>query len=128
MDSFTWHIHDAPILAGGHIPTSLPPSALDDNLTLRLTQQFQIELLYLFITDAVNVVNSRVTCELFSHGERTLQVVENRTIGAQYYQHAEDLIQDVSSTVGRCVTVTGCLLYTSPSPRDLSTSRMPSSA
>ena len=25
-------------------------------------------------------------------------------------------------------TVTGCLLYTSPSPRDLSTSRMPSSA
>ena len=26
------------------------------------------------------------------------------------------------------VTVTGCLLYTSPSPRDLSTSRMPSSA
>ena len=26
------------------------------------------------------------------------------------------------------VTFTGCLLYTSPSPRDLSTSRMPSSA
>ena len=25
-------------------------------------------------------------------------------------------------------TLTGCLLYTSPSPRDLSTSRMPSSA
>ena len=25
-------------------------------------------------------------------------------------------------------TFTGCLLYTSPSPRDLSTSRMPSSA
>ena len=24
--------------------------------------------------------------------------------------------------------ITGCLLYTSPSPRDLSTSRMPSSA
>ena len=27
-----------------------------------------------------------------------------------------------------CSTVFGCLLYTSPSPRDLSTSRMPSSA
>ena len=25
-------------------------------------------------------------------------------------------------------SITGCLLYTSPSPRDLSTSRMPSSA
>ena len=28
----------------------------------------------------------------------------------------------------RTVLLTGCLLYTSPSPRDLSTSRMPSSA
>ena len=27
-----------------------------------------------------------------------------------------------------CVEVSNCLLYTSPSPRDLSTSRMPSSA
>ena len=32
---------------------------------------------------------------------------------------------DVQSTVDRCID---CLLYTSPSPRDLSTSRMPSSA
>ena len=29
---------------------------------------------------------------------------------------------------GKVVAVGGCLLYTSPSPRDLSTSRMPSSA
>ena len=29
---------------------------------------------------------------------------------------------------GRCAKVKSCLLYTSPSPRDLSTSRMPSSA
>ena len=29
---------------------------------------------------------------------------------------------------GRAVCTGGCLLYTSPSPRDLSTSRMPSSA
>ena len=28
----------------------------------------------------------------------------------------------------KCTNTTGCLLYTSPSPRDLSTSRMPSSA
>ena len=27
-----------------------------------------------------------------------------------------------------CTAIAGCLLYTSPSPRDLSTSRMPSSA
>ena len=29
---------------------------------------------------------------------------------------------------GKTVFIIGCLLYTSPSPRDLSTSRMPSSA
>ena len=33
-----------------------------------------------------------------------------------------------SNPVYRGFKVTGCLLYTSPSPRDLSTSRMPSSA
>ena len=30
--------------------------------------------------------------------------------------------------VKKVISVEGCLLYTSPSPRDLSTSRMPSSA
>ena len=30
--------------------------------------------------------------------------------------------------LSRVTTINGCLLYTSPSPRDLSTSRMPSSA
>ena len=30
--------------------------------------------------------------------------------------------------VGKMAEITTCLLYTSPSPRDLSTSRMPSSA
>ena len=40
------------------------------------------------------------------------------------------LVKDVSLQVekGKIVTLIGCLLYTSPSPRDLSTSRMPSSA
>ena len=39
--------------------------------------------------------------------------------------------KDIDSIVTRLETVdktTHCLLYTSPSPRDLSTSRMPSSA
>ena len=35
---------------------------------------------------------------------------------------------DVSSVSDMYGMFTGCLLYTSPSPRDLSTSRMPSSA
>ena len=35
---------------------------------------------------------------------------------------------DLLSTMGAPIYFTTCLLYTSPSPRDLSTSRMPSSA
>ena len=45
---------------------------------------------------------------------------------------AETLEKSLASVVGHPVKCTGagrtCLLYTSPSPRDLSTSRMPSSA
>ena len=46
---------------------------------------------------------------------------------------AEIDIQSAAGTVGilpgdLLLAINGCLLYTSPSPRDLSTSRMPSSA
>ena len=43
----------------------------------------------------------------------------------------EALVEVMDQAVERCVEhveAGGCLLYTSPSPRDLSTSRMPSSA
>ena len=36
--------------------------------------------------------------------------------------------QSNHETCGKEIILAGCLLYTSPSPRDLSTSRMPSSA
>ena len=39
-----------------------------------------------------------------------------------------DLAMVLGPLMGLLSTVLGCLLYTSPSPRDLSTSRMPSSA
>ena len=37
-------------------------------------------------------------------------------------------IEELYQTGKGSITIRGCLLYTSPSPRDLSTSRMPSSA
>ena len=44
-------------------------------------------------------------------------------------QYAELLVQEkITSPQSICFTHQTCLLYTSPSPRDLSTSRMPSSA
>ena len=51
---------------------------------------------------------------------------------------AEDFVSEVHSDIYKCIKhlaesgkgtdYISCLLYTSPSPRDLSTSRMPSSA
>ena len=39
-----------------------------------------------------------------------------------------ELVETVKESVPECEFYWDCLLYTSPSPRDLSTSRMPSSA
>ena len=39
-----------------------------------------------------------------------------------------DMINDVTDKIGRQCIVVACLLYTSPSPRDATLSRMPSSA
>ena len=44
------------------------------------------------------------------------------------YMGGEDLPDDYIDENGAHYNVNVCLLYTSPSPRDLSTSRMPSSA
>ena len=52
--------------------------------------------------------------ELLNHG---------RNLKIRLYIEAE-----AGVGIDDCVLVSDCLLYTSPSPRDLSTSRMPSSA
>ena len=40
----------------------------------------------------------------------------------------EAIVRENGATPATIAIINGCLLYTSPSPRDLSTSRMPSSA
>ena len=40
----------------------------------------------------------------------------------------DEILRESRSTISNLQEDMGCLLYTSPSPRDLSTSRMPSSA
>ena len=42
--------------------------------------------------------------------------------------YKKDIIRIEFKIVEKALDITSCLLYTSPSPRDLSTSRMPSSA
>ena len=64
-------------------------------------------------------------------GDRTRQVrinvVEVERVDADAYLLAEYIAQQLEKRVAFRRTIS-CLLYTSPSPRDLSTSRMPSSA
>ena len=56
-----------------------------------------------------------------------LEEVGLRKDDVQYIGESDDtIIYDIPKTIRS--KVLGCLLYTSPSPRDLSTSRMPSSA
>ena len=51
-----------------------------------------------------------------------------RNLPAQFVEDlGKDLATQITAQTGTPV-VTGCLLYTSPSPRDLVISRMPSSA
>ena len=52
-----------------------------------------------------------------------MRYITNRSTGKMGYSIAKEAIER-----GADVTLITCLLYTSPSPRDLSTSRMPSSA
>ena len=48
---------------------------------------------------------------------------------ADYLVESDDMLESLESIIEIGVkTMNSCLLYTSPSPRDLSTSRMPSSA
>ena len=57
-----------------------------------------------------------------------------QTNEADFETHIDDIVKAIGDKLERSVIVTelkryvDCLLYTSPSPRDLSTSRMPSSA
>ena len=62
---------------------------------------------------------------------QALTIVQNENGGSltgELMQDVADHLQMPTISVQEVATFYDCLLYTSPSPRDLSTSRMPSSA
>ena len=63
--------------------------------------------------------------------EEVEQALENEDKGIELPENIQKVVDFVNETGGSLedyVKLNTCLLYTSPSPRDLSTSRMPSSA
>eukprot|EP00831_Metopus_contortus_P075790 TRINITY_DN6965_c0_g1_i1.p1 TRINITY_DN6965_c0_g1~~TRINITY_DN6965_c0_g1_i1.p1 ORF type:complete len:114 (-),score=23.42 TRINITY_DN6965_c0_g1_i1:162-503(-) len=85
----------------------------------------------LFSYDILHIVNE--TMGVASRiSQSTAKELATRIASAAY---SRSIMQDVKTPfqqkmkrVERKTWLSGCLLYTSPSPRDLSTSRMPSSA
>ena len=57
-----------------------------------------------------------------------LPVIAQERDGPLRIEITEGVIEPVPIAVAPFIAENACLLYTSPSPRDLSTSRMPSSA
>ena len=56
------------------------------------------------------------------------KLVARRAVYCDFVDGSEPLDNGIALWFPEPNSFTGCLLYTSPSPRDLSTSRMPSSA
>ena len=74
------------------------------------------------------VENSIINTALYSslnNSENVELLAPAEIEGLSIIQHGDDFRAKLTTKNGKVLT---CLLYTSPSPRDLSTSRMPSSA
>ena len=79
----------------------------------------------LFYDDPVHLVRGQGVWVFDADGRKYLDCYNNVPHVGHCHPHVVEAIAKQAATLN---THTRCLLYTSPSPRDLSTSRMPSSA
>ena len=70
-------------------------------------------------------LNGELQTKLSKKEQEVVALYENVKLKDKIISRLKDRIQDI---IKQLVQLCSCLLYTSPSPRDLSTSRMPSSA
>ena len=83
-----------------------------------------LQMVTLNLADTINSSNAKVLLpksDFFINGRKMqiMQLFQNLVSNGLKYQNGREL---------PCVTIDACLLYTSPSPRDRTRSRMPSSA
>ena len=100
--------------------------------SLRLRLCFTGVLFFFFSTQGFAYANSHVDTEINSIGEKyeSLSVESDGEENSAFFQNGPSgyiNFADLRGVSGN-PQFDSCLLYTSPSPRDLSTSRMPSSA
>ena len=105
MTSFDLHVHDMTLNPEGLLHLYLPPSTLHENLTTRLTQLYQIQLLYLFVSDAVNIVSSTVSCSVVSPQPYQQGQEEKGILHANFYNNVDDLVFDFRKLLHRYVIV-----------------------
>ena len=70
----------------------------------------------------------QTTIDSSNYGDRYSTDIHSKTLDNQPIAVLHETVGSASSAINTFRTHHSCLLYTSPSPRDLSTSRMPSSA
>ena len=94
-----------------------------------IEQEYGIKLRHGALYPLLNALENSgyLTSRKEKHGGRIRKVYEITSKGMQYLNAYYCSLKEQLETMN-VENVTICLLYTSPSPRDLSTSRMPSSA
>ena len=78
--------------------------------------------------NAINLLIKKVKSGYYPVTHKKRDELKNLTFLQVRTEEHTDLKHDIAQSIDENAGDTSCLLYTSPSPRDLSTSRMPSSA
>ena len=79
------------------------------------------------VTGGAGFIGSHLVEELLKHNVKVL-VVDNLLTGKKSNIDKLDNVETIYDDLGSDASLMACLLYTSPSPRDRTRSRMPSSA
>ena len=80
------------------------------------------------ITGASGKTGFRIAEELIAYGDRPRLLLRSESVIPETLSNAEQVRISLQDSSALDAALKGCLLYTSPSPRDGLLSRMPSSA
>ena len=101
-----------------------------NNLTVKNSLEKQINSSPVASPDNIPLISNNEASLVAPPGRSDLTEITSPMVGTFYRAAApgEDPFVELGSKINVGQTICICLLYTSPNPRDLSTSRMPSSA